>query len=62
MYEFQNEQVKLAKSHGTWYIRQAIQIIMTGFVDKFGVYIQNIKNVISASLTYSFPMRPFSNP
>ena len=48
LYEFENGQVKQSKTHGTQLISHFI-LSTTGFVDKFGVYVQHMDNVITDS-------------
>ena len=46
IYEFENGQVKPAKSHGTRWIPHVIRS-MSGLTDKFGLYLQHLENVIA---------------
>ena len=45
MYDFEDGQLKPAKTQGTCWIAHLIRS-MTGFIGKFGVYLQHIENVI----------------
>ena len=46
VYDFEDGQLKPAKTQGTRWIVHLIRS-MTGFIDKFGVYLQHIENVIA---------------
>ena len=46
MYEFDDNQVKPAKSSGAHWIAHLLRS-MSGLIDKFGLYLQHFKNVIA---------------